>query len=871
MKLSKNVAFQPRLLALAIMSATAAGAVVAATPDEDEGVLLEEVVVTGIRGSLEKALEMKREANQILDAVSAEDIGKFPDANVAEALQRVPGVQISRGTDTAAGSSDGGEEGTTVSIRGMRSSLNKTTVNGNSIASSNGSRGFSFSTVAPEMVKRLEVFKTPSAMQDEGAVGGTVNMVTRTPLDIGKFKAMGSVKVIDDNLADEINNRYSGLLSNVFFDGRLGLLVAATQSDETVRNDGIETFGWRNSHGGNSGLIARDTRMVHREVDKEKTSISGAVEFSPNEDWNFRLDVIDSKMEQHNVQSNYQIRVGDNSNLNQSIVNENGTAVFVDASPRNGNQRSHRIVGFDRIDTTKTQNYTFNTEWSQDDFKVVGKVGRTEGSFVRNPSLFAVFGASGDLSYDIRNSYFPVITSSATDVQNPDPAAFRLMNASRAFNTNSDEESFAQLDFNYFIDGSLFTTLRTGIKYRDRDLEFTKKIDALTPAERAGVNLGDYYKEHPAAGDFASDLSDTPLPLNWPYPDTQALLAGPLSFSDVLADPVRRDSDLPANYTINEETTALYVQGDFEGENFRGNIGVRYVETKQDNTGFDNQGNTALANRTYDNVLPSFNLTYNLQEDLLVRFAVAQVMARPELKDLTSGITFNLGAGTAKFGNPNLDPFEATQGDLSLEWYFDEGAAASIGLFVKDIDSFVTQVQSSEVIPAQDPVRVFTVNRPVNGGGGKITGLEMTYQQNFTFLPAPFDGLGVATNLTMVESSTDLEDQNGNELPLPGMSETAYNVVGFWENDTVSARLAYTYRDEFVVFPASLGGQAVWRKDYGQLDASVSYNITDKISLRLEGTNLTEEKQEDYAGVEERFISWRDNGRRFALTLRAKY
>lgn len=878
--ISKKILLSASVVAL--MSGVSAFAQEAAKKKTDDGVAeLEDVVVYGIRGSLKKALDLKRNADQLVDAISSEDIGKFPDQNIAESLQRISGVQIQRGQDSAAGASSGDGEGSTVSVRGMRPDLNKVTINGNSMSSTTGGRDFNFSNLAPELVERLEVFKSPLASQDEGAIGGTVNLVTRTPLKIGKFMFVGSTKVTYHELADAANYRLNGLLNHVFGpDDNMGILLGVNYSDQNLRRDSVESFGWNdvNPDPDITELVARDIRTNLKQEDRKKISINGSFEAQISDRLNFRIDGLWTRQTQDEIASNYQLRVGQNSgNTKQFIFNENGTAVFASTTAKNNNQRFHRVVGFERTDTRKTSNIVGNLDWEGDSWDVSARGGYTDGSFVRDPSLFAVFGARADLTYDIRgDSIWPVLTSSATPVNNPDPSVFKLITLSRANLKNKDTEKFGQIDFTRKFDESFFSSVEFGVKYRNRKQVFFKAVDAATGAERAGFTLADFVRDFPV-NNFASALSDSPLPLNWAYPDTGAII-DQFSFEPggILDNPVIREKqDSIGNFDVSEKTLAGYVQANFENEKIRGNVGVRVVRTRQGNNGFELIGSTASpisSSRSYTNVLPSFNLTYIAKENLFIRFAAAAVMARPTFKELSSGISINSGAFTASAGNPDLDPYKARTFDVAVEWYFQDDALLSAAFFYKDIYSFVTTAQRGEMLPGQDPTIEFLVKRPINGDA-KLKGLEFAYQQNFSFLPAPFDGLGVVANYTYVDSDSTFADPNnpGSFLPLPGTSKHSGNIIAFYEKNKFSVRLAYNIRSAFVVFPLSLGGQNVSRDKYDQLDATMTYDFTENLSLVFEATNLTKSTVYDYAGIKERWVAFRNTGRRFSLNARFKF
>ena len=274
---------------------------------QSEAPVIEEVVVLGVKESLRKAIELKREAGQLIDAISAEDIGKFPDLNIAESLARITGVQLTRGSDVTAGDSSGSGAGQQVSIRGIRPDLNRATINGQSLGTTTGGRNFNFQTLSPGLVSRLEVYKTPSASMTEGSLGGTVNMVTHQPLTIGKQRLNLTGKMFDNQLADDTGVLFAGLYSNVFFDDTFGVLVSYNFSDNTKRRDRYESFGWENNTttsppSSTPGLVGFAPRDIRHQIRIEEQEINGgnvALQWLPAENWKLGLNYFFSELENH--------------------------------------------------------------------------------------------------------------------------------------------------------------------------------------------------------------------------------------------------------------------------------------------------------------------------------------------------------------------------------------------------------------------------------------------------------------------------------------------------------------------------------------------------------------------------------------------
>jgi TonB-dependent receptor len=321
--------------------------------------------------------------------------------------------------------------------------------------------------------------------------------------------------------------------------------------------------------------------------------------------------------------------------------------------------------------------------------------------------------------------------------------------------------------------------------------------------------------------------------------------------------------NLAQSYTVKEDTTAGYARVDFRVPNTRltGNLGFRMVSTKQTSAGyspnlsnitFNQQGaQTLIPNVTptsighrYSNFLPNLNLTYAFAPDLLLRFAAAKTMTRSDLAQLAPNTTVNANVKSISTGNPSLAPFTSTQLDLSLEWYLSQGGLLSTALFYKDVKNFIQNGSSSRTLNVNQlqggtiPI-TFSVLQPQNGGTALLKGVEVGYQQSFTFLPAPFDNFGALANYTYIDASSLVVTQGKPAVPLTGASKNTFNIVGFYESALFGIRAAYNYRSGYVVDPLSYFGDGDYRKAYGQLDLSATCHVRSNFDLTFEALNVT--------------------------------
>lgn len=915
MKIStRSGSVNPTLVSLCIASALFCGQLSA-----QEGAI-EEVVVTGVRASLEKSIDRKRNADEFVEVITSEDLGKFPDHNVAESLQRVTGVQISRGTSTSPGDSDGVGEGSEVSVRGTPPALNRATINGQTIATasvSGGSRGFNFNTISPEMVESLEVFKTPSASQDEGSLGGTVNLKTRSPLDFKKRTAVVNLKLPKSQLRGDVGENGSFLFTDSHTDSKgreSGILINYNQSDEAFRRDSVESFGFRyvgfNSEAGTLvdagspaaltnpvegleyGYMPKDIRQNIRLEERERSGLNVVMQLRPVDNIDIKLDYLETDMTRFEHASNSAYRFTDapgnvlSTRIESAVLVGDDFVSVTNSTSSNANHQRHFVALFDREFNYNTKALNLSVDWSSDDWEVAARIGKSDGKGVQDPSLFATFGPKGaDVSYDYRGVSLATVAS--TDAL--EPSDYVWQNLSRAVQSNRDEENFWQLDFTGDVDQGWINTVKFGLKYRNRSKAQYKAVDSVNNRNASTTTCGEdahacTLADYDTDNFPVNDLSVTGgLPQSWVYPDAALILADYSYDEDgQLGTPViRAKQDGISNWDVTEKISAAYVMATYATERLRGNFGVRYISTDQignSNTLVDGNSLIPLTDtRSYSEVLPSFNGVYALREDLLLRSGYAKVMSRPSFQQLTLGYNVNQGAQTATRGNPDLEPFLADQYDLSLEWYFNQGGLLSTAVFYKDVGSYVINKQFSETIPGfetdenGDPVE-YLVRAPANGEGATISGLEFSYQQNFSDLPAPFDGLGTIFNYTVIDSSTSNTDNNGDELPLEGLSETSSNLVVFYEKGLFSGRVSLTERDDFLRFTSSLGGLPIYQKAHSQVDASMSYKVAKTgVTITAEAVNLTNEVAETYAGDASRLISYRKFGRRYAVGVRYRF
>lgn len=850
-------------------AAAAAPRAEAAPAQPEEPATVEEVVVTGgFANSLARALADKRKAANVVDAISAEDIGKFPSNNIAEALQRVPGVAITR---------DRGE-GLFVRVRGLGPNFQVVTLNGRSAAvnenmrdSGQSGRHFRFDTLPSELVAGVEVNKTPLASADEGAIGGVVDIKTFRPLALGRSTLALSATASRPELAGATDPRVSGLASWTNAAGTFGVLAAVVYDQRTLRQDRITGVGWsypnastalgRNLIAQRINLYATNIRPTLEREDRERKGVVLSAQYRPSDATEITLDASYTKLDDHYDELTYSV----DPDLSTLVA---GSAVVKGGVMTGGTATTASQIGREVSDL------------AHDNMMIAGKIRqKLEAWTITGDLAYAraysetskpitrtrLQGTMGVATFDLPKAgdSLPNVKLLTSDLNNPTLLPFRRIEW--RVNDATDDETALQFDAERPIAWGPLSRVQFGVKFRERSREYNR-ADINYTTNLAGKFFGAEYFDPFPVSDFLSGVSGS-LPTSWAMPD-------PAAFWTV-RDPNQKGTaraDQRNSYQVSEKIAAGYALSDIDtnlfGAPLRGQVGVRVAQTKQVSAGHADNGTTALPVRfekTYTDVLPTVNFAWEPSETLQVRVAAAKVITRPSLADLAPRLTLNSGTLlTAVGGNPQLQPFEAWQYDTTLEWYFAPGSALIAGAFYKDITTFVYSQNTNIVVDGQ----TYVLTSPTNGGQAKIKGLELAYQHLFKSLPAPFDGLGFLANYTYTDTeatySPTLKDAMVN------VAKNSFNLTGFYEKGPFAARASYSWIDDVLQDVGGAGLSALNDKAFGSLDASVSYKITPQITAVIEGQNLTKAAQWQFikGGW---FGGYTQYGRTVSFGVRAKF
>jgi len=891
----------------------------AAAPDA-----VDEVVVTGFRKSLSDARAIKRDSVIQKDAIVAEDMAKFPELNLAESLQRLPGVQINR----EAG------EGRRISLRGLgpdfaRVQLNGMEVLGN-VDSAQDSRGqrsrdraFDFNIFASELFSKVEVEKTYQAAQNEGGMAGTVGLFTGKPFDYATGgKGAISIKAGTNQYTKDTQPRVAGLFS-YNWDNKFGALVSVAYAKRRTTEQGHNTYNYDQPDASKlkdmvaagldisklsaaqqtkflSGdlIFADGNRLSSWDAKMERLGVTTALQWKPVDNLLFTLDALYGQFTTHR----------DELHLATRPLNSDGSIAF--DAPAGGVwpaafQKGSVInnLAWDKnnyVTMTDVTGTTFGSEhrrslnknrfnqialtgkWDATDrFSLDGHVGYEKSTY-KTPyddklymrakgNLIANYGSDGQ-SADFKYPGW-----------DPTNAATYAMDSFyyRGFN-NQSELKEGVLNAHYELN-DIFT-LRAGVAYHrfvqgGRDLFYDDNVNG-TRSKMRGTAVGD------VTSVFKNSFG------SWLIGDYDKAFA---KYKEYHRFEPNKDGtggalqDIENVYTTTEETVSEYAQVDWDsqlgGMRFRGNVGLRGYQTDTHSTGWIQGDSYAYLGTTdvkgsYDGVLPAMNAVLELTPEVLVRFAASKNLNRPGLGSMAAeGSAFkddSSGEITASRGNPNLKPYKDTTLDVSVEYYFGKVGLLSASVFHKSIDNFIGSLTLENVPFSQTGVPFTTIpgatantivsefSMPINvEGKKKLTGVELAAQTQFSFLPAPFDNLGAVANYTYV----DADDA------LTGISKTSYNFTLYYETDNWGLRGSLSHRARWYSGRSDDPMSASTRGFEGStyVDAAAFYNITDKLQLSVDAVNLTNQKDTQFWGQNRYLYNQTQSGRTYMMGLSYKF
>ncbi|PTA71442.1 MULTISPECIES: TonB-dependent receptor [unclassified Stenotrophomonas] len=856
---------------------------------------LDTVTVTGIRGSMEKSLDTKREANARVEVVTAEDVGKLPAHNVADTLQRLPGVNIS----SSSADEGGFDEADRVSLRGTSPSLTQTLINGHTVGSAdwfvlsqgnNVGRSVSYSLLPSELVSSVEVNKSSQAKLQDGGTTGTVNIITRKPLEFSKqITAEGSIGMVRSDQAKSNDPQYSALFNYKNDEGTFGVMVQGFSQKRELRREAQEIPGGFFKIAATDPVAQTNPDLIGVNVPgllgstlfeqtRERKGGLVSLQFKPTDTLTLGLNGFSSKLEANNYNRNFMM-FGNSFAKSQApnpgyVVKDGVLTNATYAGVPGTNYAVYDMIY--RESTAKSSYVTFDADWQiSDSLTAKFQAGSTKGTGETPRQYIAevTLANGGGASWATHGNGSPIDWNLGGDLSPNGVTSFGTWGNQQV--TAEDKEKWATLDFNqYFNDGGVLNSIDFGLRFADH------KREALSPE---GATPGDIWSalkngatsNYPSG--FAGDIGGT-FPRNIWYFTPGALKDAVTNNSTWLAgnDGPTGRHNYGAEWKVQEKNFAGYVQANFRGDWWSGNVGLRYVNIKQDIDTYNAVSKAADADvsslfgmwermafqNKRNRVLPSANIKFDLDDNLVLRVAASQTQTLPDYSALGASSYGSDLNKTGGGGNPNLKPTLSSNLDANLEWYFMPRGLLSVGAYhmkLKDYIAFdvVSRQLYSELT---NQLETYQISTPINADG-KVTGVEVAYEQPIG------EYFGVNANYTYANGTTAHTWSDGSHNLL-GTSKNTYNVGAYFENERFGARVSYTRRSSFLI---SLSGtNPYYQDDFGTLSASLSYKATDWLSITLDGLNLNNPTYKYYqtAAIPTSFYS---NGRQYYLNFRFKY
>ena len=858
------------LSTLALAIATALPALAQDQANEDE-MVLEEIIVTGFRSSLYRAVALKRDAVNARDSIVAEDMGKMPDLNLAEAIQRVPGVSIAR---------EGGE-GRNVTLRGLGPAFTRVTLNGMEVPSSTGGldssggvnrgRSFDFNVFSAELFNRIDINKSPTASIEEGGIAGTVELYTARPLDNPGLHASIYGQAGYNDLSEKWDPKFTAFVSSTNEAETFGFILTAAYTERTTWQDGFGTVRWakpdRPFAGNNTSLsdealhsiwYPRLPRQDSFHHDQDRLGLSGALQFRPNDDLEFGVNWVYSKFNADVSAYNSFAEFRRSGPWGYPAITPNDVNVGQDGSGDYAIGGNFDGVGLrtesrQQLDTTKFNQITGDFRWTAtDNLEVTGMIGQAKSKF--DQDYFRVNIETPDptnFSFDFSGD--PNVAAIDYDIDVTDPNNFFIMTNDRIRIYGVDRTNdTARLDFVWDLNDE--NGLNFGLIYNDREVE-SKQSNCSSCTDQTDIaGLGKVFT-YDDAGGYGSDTELDFWVLDFPT----ARAAYGVGEYELSQGPGI------ATWDVKEKTKGIYLDynliTELGGYGFRLNAGVRYVDTDVKVQGWLTSNISNTEKNDYNNWLPSLNIAFDATDDLVLRAGFSKTMTRAGLSSLVPSKNYGDVNFTVSGGNSQLDPLESDNIDLSVEWYFAEQAVLSFAWFHKDIDSFISSPSTEEplrlvdypgvasVYPDQpellDPSLIWTYSTSANTDGTKIDGWEIAYQQAFTSLPGFWGNFGFIGNYSYVDAQTEVI-RNGQSVTvdLEGLSQHSWNATLYYEVDRWGVRLAVNNRDDYITDNTGSNGNL----EHGTTgpthwDMSAFFHINENWSLIFEGINLTDEEE----------------------------
>lgn len=887
---------------------------------------IEEIVVTGSYiKSLEKAIDLKRTNIGFSDSIVASDIADFPEQNLAEALQRMPGVTIERNKGL----------GQKVNVRSLPSEFTFVSINNLATASGSGGRDVEFDMFASEIIQSVTVKKSPTAADEEGGIAGSVAITTARPFDYDGRQIVASVEGAYNDISEQSDPKFSFLASNTFGDwGALASFAYSERTNRTDSNSGINfrpLSRWLEKSGSSqwqsdqaADVLERDTGItINDRFDKDETSrvvfldkvgdraylteqekwgATLSLQYKPSSEFSLTFDALLGNFDNHEDEydaaaysaSSISSLEKINSYDNTTLANY-GITVLTDV---NYAATQHEFLSKENSSDTDYQQFSLTLDWMLGDWEVYGVVGYSGAD-----KLAETTNLKHTAYRPTRSRY---TSTGGETIASDNPDTFDMYNSPQAYTFDyyevnqediSDDKYAAQLDFSRHFQLDFFPALskvQFGARYTDKSKQRNYGSNRIT-----GPSAGDSSwvgtrtladSELTAISDLVSGgeyLSDVSSKQDW------SQISNNYARNELRYDGFGVDYAPDQFYEVTEKTTAIYAMADFAFEigtlPATLNAGVRFIDTDVNSSGYhqiqSDDGSTGYTpapiskEGNYKETLPSINFSVELTENLLFRAAASETFIRPALTDIAYKRTVSLSEFKYRDGNPDLKPTYADQWETGLEWYLEEGGLLAVSYFEKEIEGVVRESLTGVVTDVTkyndngtvDGVYDFDVYQKVNADGSyDVSGIEFIAQIPFARFHPMLQGFGVNANYTTLDNSLT----GASDLAIPtapeGLADETYNITFYYENDSFDARISYNYKDKYVEY-IERDMYPVYRDAYGQTDISFGYKINDTFKVTLEGINITDEETTGYTIAPVFPTMYEFSGRRFSLGLRGNF
>jgi TonB-dependent receptor len=877
---------------------------------KDEAAKLDTVEVRGIRRGIEKSIDTKKNSTSIVEAISAEDIGKLPDVSIAESLARLPGLAAQRVAGRAQ----------VISVRGLSPDFSTTLLNGREMVSTGDNRSVEFDQYPSELLSGVTVYKTPDAGLVGQGLSGTIDMQTVRPLNFADSAFVVGLRGTHNSLgsaanADGDGNRFNASYIGQFADRTFGVAFGYSHSDTPIQENQVglyepwHTVGATDRPGVPDGTYYSDgIKALRRTGYLKRDGLMGTLEYRPNDVWHSTLDMFYSKARQEDTANQFEVNLGNYPGglvVTDPQVNGNGTFTGGTAANTyplvrgmyNNREDKIRALGWNNLFWIGDVKLAADVAWS--------KANRDELNLENNLQLVPAQLDTLHLQY--HGDDFSQINPS---LDYSDPSQLFVTNTIYGSGYGKtprvmDELKSYKVTANMPAPASLtwFSTFDVGFNYDDRTKE----------------------KHQPEASILLGPQGPTTIPADLQYGLVDLGFAGVGMIPSwnvpgvvnrfMVFQPNENASYLvPKAWSVDEKIGSGWFKANIDtewgGVPVRGNIGVQVQHTDQSSTGHvwdaaqpaGQESREFTSGTTYTDWLPSMNLAFEFQGDQYLRVALAKQVARARVDQMRAsatdfGVNTATGEPTASGGNPTLEPWRANAFDVSYEKYFADKAYLAAAFFYKQLTNYIytqsrdgydfTDMLAGYVPPPGSHVPLTTgrLTAPYNGTGGNMHGLELTASLPLNMFTPVLDGFGIVTSATFTDSSimvppdSSVTSSVGSEpIMLPGLSKRVYNFTAYYEKNGFEARINNRRRSDFIGEIGNFAGERTLRYVVGEniTDAQVSYTFGDQTSLKgltllFQAQNLTNEAYRTYASTKDRPLEYIEWGRTYLLGLSYKF